>query len=317
MRFVPKFHKRLIISLTLFSCTYLPISIWAFFSSELDEMGRVLIESVGIYIMVLIALFFSWLALNLVEMKVVYERENENYYRDLIKSVSPAQLSYIDDYGVESKKDIIATILKLHLKGNLKIDNKKIELISKFKMKDEDYYNLSKSEVAVLDCISKGMSPLKIQNTFKRLLMEDLKDEGFLEKGKSTPPHFYIEMVLQFIYGVLLIFYSKWGELLISPLVYCFGMFFIVYSILLPIIVEGSIFKDEGLGVYKKLTSKANEIRLKLTGLKLFLRDYSYIKNRETKEIELWDEYIIYSVILNDNKKIQKEIAKMIKRQFK
>ena len=71
------------------------------------------------------------------------------------------------------------------------------------------------------------------------------------------------------------------------------------------------------LRAYKKLTPKGNEIRLKLTGLKLFLKDYSIIKSRELKEIKLWDEYMIYSVILNDNRKVQKEILKMAKRQFK
>lgn len=288
-----------------------------YFSSDIDEMSVFLIESIGIYIMTLICFFISWLILNLVEMNFVYEMENENYYRDIIKSVSPAQLSYIDDYGIECKKDIIATILMLHLKGNLKINNNKIEIISKFKQKEEDYYNLSKSEVAVLDCLSKGKSPLKIPNTFEKLLMEDLNDNGLIEKRNTNPPHFYVEMVLQFIYSIILIVFAHLSDLFISPILYAIGAVLALSSILWPLCLEGSIFKNESLSVYKKLTPKGDEIRLKLTGLKLFLKDYSDMKNKELKEIELWDEYIIYSVILNDNKKVQKEILRMVKKQFK
>ncbi len=41
------------------------------------------------------------------------------------------------------------------------------------------------------------------------------------------------------------------------------------------------------------------------------------MNKKSLKEIELWDEYMIYSVILNDNKFVQDAIVVMIKRQFK
>lgn len=60
------------------------------------------------------------------------------------------------------------------------------------------------------------------------------------------------------------------------------------------------------------LTDKAKEIKIKLMGIKLFLRDYSNMKHKDLNEINLWDEYIIYSVILNENKKVRRKLLKML-----
>ena len=76
--------------------------------------------SIMVYVVTVIYACISWIILNIAEDKYVYKKENENYYRDIIKNVSPSQLSYIDDYGIEYKKDVIASILMLHLKKELK-----------------------------------------------------------------------------------------------------------------------------------------------------------------------------------------------------
>lgn len=63
---------------------------------------------------------------------------------------------------------------------------------------------------------------------------------------------------------------------------------------------------------YNKLTLKGKNIHQKLNGLRMFLKDYSDMKNKSLNELELWDEYMLYSIILNDNKKVQKEVLKII-----
>ncbi len=323
MRFVPKFHESIIIKLILFTLAYFPLIFIAYFENAFDEMElkNFLYMSMGVYIFTVTYAFISWLILNIVEKKFVYEKETENYYRDIIKNISPSQLSYIDDYGIETKKDIVASILMLHLKGRIKISNNKIEFISKYKTNEGDYYNISKSEAAVLECISNGKSPLKIKNKFERLLMEDLLDDGLIEEKNTVPPHFHIKMALQFIYGILLLVIALITKPFISKILYAFGPLIIVYTLIWWATVVSSehsiLDKDYAFKTYHKLTKKGDEIRLKLTGLKLFLRNYSNMNKKSLKEIELWDEYMIYSVILNDNKVVQDTIVAMIKRQFK
>ena len=61
------------------------------------------------------------------------------------------------------------------------------------------------------------------------------------------------------------------------------------------------------------LSAKGKKIKAQLCGLKLFLNDFSTMKSKDINEIGLWDEYIIYSVILNENKKITREVWRILK----
>ncbi len=59
-------------------------------------------------------------------------------------------------------------------------------------------------------------------------------------------------------------------------------------------------------------SSKGKEINEKLEGLKSFFQDYSMLSEREAKEVELWEDYLIYSVMFGHNKKIVEEYEKYI-----
>ena len=61
------------------------------------------------------------------------------------------------------------------------------------------------------------------------------------------------------------------------------------------------------------LTKKGKDIKRKLCGLKMYLNDFSAMKSKDLNEIDLWDEYIIYSVVINENKKITRKVWKMFK----
>lgn len=323
MKFIPKFHKLLSFEflvyeiLILFPCVVIILmtdKIYPY-SIEFQAITQLIISS----LLFLFYFLISWIILNLIEKNVVYEKENENYYRELIKTISPAELSYIDDYNTEIRKDILSTILMLHLKGNIKITKDKITFVSKFKLKEGSYYNLSKTESMVLNLLETKESPFKLPYKFHELLLEDLLDKQLIENTLTTPPHFKTLFYLRIVFGILSIIISLFTKNLILPY---FGiMLFLVSYILQPndnfTLKKDNFFLISTKSAYNKLTPKGNEIRLKLTGLKLFLKDYSDMKNKELQELELWDEYLIYSVILNDNKKIQKKLYKMIQNYLK
>ena len=67
-----------------------------------------------------------------------------------------------------------------------------------------------------------------------------------------------------------------------------------------------------GKGIIGKRTKKGRELNQKLEGLKNYLKDYSLMDEREAKEIELWEDYLIYSVMFGQNKKIIEEYEKHI-----
>ena len=59
-------------------------------------------------------------------------------------------------------------------------------------------------------------------------------------------------------------------------------------------------------------TAKGEEINFKLEGLKNYIKEYSLLDTRGADEIEIWEDYLIYSVMFGHNEKILKEYEKFI-----
>ena len=57
-----------------------------------------------------------------------------------------------------------------------------------------------------------------------------------------------------------------------------------------------------------KRTIKGKELLTKAYALKNFLKDFSIIDKRTNDELILWEYYLIYSVVLGVNNKIENEI---------
>ena len=81
--------------------------------------------------------------------KIDFSKDKE-YYRTILKTYSPAELSYIDDFKVNYKREIVVTILSLELKGKVKIENDSISIL------DNNDENLRKTERFILKSIDDG-----------------------------------------------------------------------------------------------------------------------------------------------------------------
>ena len=60
-------------------------------------------------------------------------------------------------------------------------------------------------------------------------------------------------------------------------------------------------------------TEKGEELNKKLEGLKKFLQDYTLLDKQNMQGVTLWEDYLVYSVMFNQNKKIIEEFEKYIK----
>lgn len=65
------------------------------------------------------------------------------------------------------------------------------------------------------------------------------------------------------------------------------------------------------------LTNKGMELRKKIKALKKYLKDYSLIRTRKKEEIAIWEYYLIYAVVLDENFKIENDIINKFVKQFK
>lgn len=59
-------------------------------------------------------------------------------------------------------------------------------------------------------------------------------------------------------------------------------------------------------------TEKGDKLNLKINGLKNFLKDFSNLDEKKIIHIRKWEEYLIYSVIFDQNDKLLAELRQII-----
>lgn len=227
----------------------------------------------------------------------------EDYYRDIIKDYSPLLLGYIDDFKIE-QNDIIASILNLQLKNYIMIDeNKNIKIIN------QDFTNLNKEEQYILENIN-SLNLLTLNN----ILVNEGVNKDLLKSNlnfKKIILNFAIYLLIALI-SFILMFYISFNFQDISTTLII--IFVIIIVVILPIYTIFLIAYTINLIKYSYVrTEKGKEINKKLEGLKNFLKDFSILDEREQKEISIWKEYLVYSVLFNQNKNIIADFEKKIR----
>ena len=108
-------------------------------------------------------------------LKIDFLKEKD-YYREIITQYSSLELSYIDDYKIDYKKDLVATLLSLQLKKKINIQGNDIKII------DDSSFSLRKIEEYILSNIKFGKLLINGQ-TLKQKLIKMLLKITLLEKN--------------------------------------------------------------------------------------------------------------------------------------
>ncbi len=240
--------------------------------------------------------------------------KNNSYYRDIISKYSPAVLSYIDDFKLE-EKDIVATLMSLELKQKLTIkDDIKIINDSEENLDENEKYIFKKLKSNTL----KNINMLEFEEKVKK----DCLDYNLLEENKDIKKKIIKKVIFTVCIYILIVvgffnfptFYNnipnKNIAILLLPVM--FILFFIM--IILPfstIVYIKSYYRMNKQNPYIR-NKQARNINKKLEGLRNYMKDFSQLSKSQYNEIVLWEDYLIYSVILGQNSKIVKEIMKKI-----
>ena len=219
------------------------------------------------------------------------------YYRDIPIEGDILKAYYIAyQYGIiKNKTDILgAIILKWLKKGIIRTENREGGTI----FKREDTVIILKDETIennkLTDAYYKSDYASKFDNKIESdlfYMMYEASKDGILENKEFEKwcKKSY-EKILDWFDDIL----EKQRDLLVSQNL---------------IITEAKT----GLLGGKKYTATAelkNEA-LKIAGLKRFLLDYSLIKQREAIEVELFEDYLIYSQMLGIANKVQKQFKEL------
>lgn len=94
---------------------------------------------------------------------------------------------------------------------------------------------------------------------------------------------------------------------MVMVIVYGFMMF------LMPLVIVGAVVAQCVSRPKYKRTRKGKILTEQIAGMKRFIHDFSNLKEAEKEQLALWDEFLVYAVVLEENEQIVKEIGNIRK----
>ena len=237
-------------------------------------------------------------------------KKYEAYYRDILKNYSPAELSYIDKFEILPQNDIAASLLSLELNKNIYLDNK-------IQINNTSTENISSNEKYILDSIEDGKITNLNEDEFTTKVKEDAIRNGLLKESKIEWGKFTKVLILSLSFMALMIFIciTLFNDFVSNPTnIADWKLFILMLAILLVLYLPISIgiyFNTYIIKMKKNSyirTKKGEELNENLEGLKNYLKDFSTMHEKDEKSLTLWEDYLIYSVIFNQNTKVIKNI---------
>lgn len=265
--------------------------------------------------------------------------EDFDYYRDKLDGLSPGAISLISDLKLEPRKDIAASILKYKEMGILTEENGKYhaDYLGQSSLKESDRYLINK--------LVQGSQGIEYDKEWKSLVEKEAINDGYMiRKGKSEKKGsascclaalipvilFIIIVVMTYtlnekmtpvleileqapedaLLGEQLEYLSNYPEYysLIAAMVIYILLFFLFLAS--PLAGIASLIGRAANIKWFKRTSLGNEMAECIYGMKNFIHDYSNLSEADQEQVVLWDDYLIYAVVLEENQKIIEDIMK-------
>lgn len=274
--------------------------------------------SLAITIFKNIFLIILFIVIKLVNKKIRKEKLNKDdfkrskdYYRDILYGYGACELSWIDDFKLEIPKDIIAELLQLENKKFIKINENNIELLENF-----DTNTLNETQKYLLSCIEDGkvknVSQIKLQETVRKDALQhkivEQREESKKKKKKRMIKAILIAVIVNIVMKVAFNIISEMNfENNMIPIIsfIIYAIVFIIFSFYPMILIISYIIYNikSTLDPYFR-TKEGEELNRSIEGLKNYLKDYTLLDKQEKDGIVVWEEYLVYSVLFNQNKKM-------------
>lgn len=242
-----------------------------------------------ISLVIFVVSFIIWvLKRNLLFYKNIKINKNDankfKYYRDILKNYSISELGYLyNKRNIELIK--MAELEYLKSKKFISFDKDKINISNDISNNQVQSYFLSHHNFIN----DKDMNKYYIREIENSLKVKDcIKKYSFSDNTLTL-----IIYALTFIIFASIWFYFLKME---SEYIKIECIFFILFWFI-SCIAMIFFFRESSL----VKTEKGKEIYLKLKGLKNYIKDFGNFDDKSLKEISLWDEYILYAIILGES----------------
>ena len=243
--------------------------------------------------------------------------QNIEYYRENLGKLEPAIVSLLVDLDIYGEKDIVATLLRMKNKGVITFgENGKIFLTGKNKNR------LSESEKELLDFIAQDKHGSKKNILWwKQNRFREAETLGYIKKKETVNGKMLLKGtgvgVLSFFMAIFL--WSAFLAIDVFEKSYSVGWMILVFLWLLMIdvliftpfylLARMVGYKRRGDVLWER-TEIGNEMAEKAAGLARYIQDFTLLSEREKEEAILWDDYLVYAIVLEENEKIVKDISK-------
>lgn len=274
------------------------------------------------------------------------------YFRDTWKDMSPATISLLMNLNIEREKDKIATLLSLEQKKYLTLEDGKIQIRNKqnkmlmdserkmldiLKTGNMNHITMREWEKTCIDEAVHG-GFIKYNKDKKRFLIgiaryiiafvvcmmafsyadknfdkisNEIEEKLALYKHTEDNKNMTLDEEIQLIEEELATPEIARVMLLLSIMMAC--IFAMICLFILPIAFLVYIIAYFKSAPRFKRTHKGKLYTEEIAGMKNFIHDFSNLNQADKEQLVLWDEFLIYAVVLEENKKIVYEISKMKK----
>lgn len=259
------------------------------------------------------------------------------YYREKLSGLSPGAISILMDLEVEPEKDIAASILRLILIGVLSPDGRVV---------NSDHPEIKDSDKVLIKTAERGGLSVEERLFWRSKAEDEATDEGYVERlpwntkkyapqrGCSVAPLKFLAITAVYI-AMLFIFdleegldflqaiidsvpddfgvmqeaaymaEPRFAELLLKGMVALLGGFFWISWPILTVVRLTML--EYGTKLFRR-TPQAEIAAEKIAGMQNFLHDFSNLSEAHKEQLILWDDFLIYAVVLEENRKIVDEI---------
>ncbi len=260
-------------------------------------------------------------------------RENVIYFREKLNNISPTTMSLVQNLKIEEEKDLTATIMKLQLNKNISIENDNIKLLS------NDVTELTSNERRLFYILTSEKINKKQIEGWKEVALEEAKNQGYIE-DKNPTKGLVIKKIILFLVFIVFILGLKYFktsvttfvdelehmgiteemqideiagteefDFLINGLLQSFACIICIIGMLgWPIFYTVYIIRHQNKNNSLKRTPKGEQLTDEILGMKRFIHDFSMMDSADKESIVLWDDFLVYAIVLEENKKIIDEI---------
>ncbi|MDR1766072.1 MAG: DUF2207 domain-containing protein [Lachnospiraceae bacterium] len=262
-----------------------------------------------------------------------------DYYRDTLDALNPSLVSLLVDLDIYGQKDIAATLLRMRNKKLISFrDDGRIVVTGRDSAETKDTAKpgsaegkspaagrrLSgahggakpdRAELELLSAIKNGRLDGKgALRLWRQHRFNEAERLGYIRKKQAGVKKY--EKYAWFAVLSLLVVFVLWGVFLhidihTHPVLWFLTALPIGALAFVPwyLLVREATYWNRGDVVWER-TPLGNEMAEKIAGLSRFIHEFSKLSEADKELVALWDDYLVYAVVLEENEKIVKDICK-------